>query len=367
MTLRSRILMIVLTLFVLAVASAAIALSYDAPCGEPTAVAGDAQSMKAIVYRCYGAPEVLKLEQIPKPTAADDEVLVKVHAASVNPLDWHYMRGSPYIMRLGSGLGAPADIRMGVDFAGTVEAVGKNVTRFKPGDEVFGGRGGALAEYITVRESRAIVLKPANVTFDQASSVGIAGVTALQALRDKGHLKPGQKVLINGVSGGVGTFAVQIAKSLGAEVTGVCSTRNVDLVRSLGADQVIDYTQQNFTEGTQRYDLILDNVGNHPLLHYKRVLNPGGTVVMVGGPKGDWVGPLGRPIKGLLLEPFVDEGFIMIMAELNQADLTVLSELMQEGKVTPVIDRRYALSEARAAIAYLEEGRARGKVVVSLE
>lgn len=367
MTLRSRILMIVLSLLVLAAASAAIALSYDAPCPPPEAASADAQRMKAIVYRCYGSPAVLKLEEIPKPVAANDEVLVKIHAASVNPLDWHYMRGSPYIMRLGTGLGAPEDIRMGVDFSGTVEAVGKNVTRFKAGDEVFGGKGGALAEYITIRESRPVVLKPANVTFDQAASVGIAGVTALQALRDKGRLKPGQKVLINGASGGVGTFAVQIAKSLGAEVTGVCSTRNVELVRSLGADHVIDYTRENFTQGTQRYDLIVDNVGNHPLLNYRRVLHPGGTVVIVGGPKGDWLGPLLGPLKGALLSPFVAEEFTLILAELNQADLAVLSDLMREGKVTPVIDRRYALHEAPAAIAYLEEGRARGKVVVSLE
>lgn len=367
MTLRSRILMIVLSLLVLAAASAAIALSYDAPCPPPEAASADAQRMKAIVYRCYGSPAVLKLEEIPKPVAANDEVLVKIHAASVNPLDWHYMRGSPYIMRLGTGLGAPEDIRMGVDFSGTVEAVGKNVTRFKAGDEVFGGKGGALAEYITIRESRPVVLKPANVTFDQAASVGIAGVTALQALRDKGRLKPGQKVLINGASGGVGTFAVQIAKSLGAEVTGVCSTRNVELVRSLGADHVIDYTRENFTQGTQRYDLIVDNVGNHPLLNYRRVLHPGGTVVIVGGPKGDWLGPLLGPLKGALLSPLVAEEFTLILAELNQADLAVLGDLMREGKVTPVIDRRYALHEAPAAIAYLEEGRARGKVVVSLE
>lgn len=367
MTLRSRILMIVLSLLVLAAASAAIALSYDAPCPPPEAASADAQRMKAIVYRCYGSPAVLKLEEIPKPVAANDEVLVKIHAASVNPLDWHYMRGSPYIMRLGTGLGAPEDIRMGVDFSGTVEAVGKNVTRFKAGDEVFGGKGGALAEYITIRESRPVVLKPANVTFDQAASVGIAGVTALQALRDKGRLKPGQKVLINGASGGVGTFAVQIAKSLGAEVTGVCSTRNVELVRSLGADHVIDYTRENFTQDTQRYDLIVDNVGNHPLLNYRRVLHPGGTVVIVGGPKGDWLGPLLGPLKGALLSPLVAEEFTLILAELNQADLAVLSDLMREGKVTPVIDRRYALHEAPAAIAYLEEGRARGKVVVSLE
>ena len=221
--------------------------------------------MKAIVHRCYGSADVLKFEEIAKPIAADDEVLVKVRAASVNPLDWHYMSGTPYIMRMSSGLGAPENMRMGVDFAGIVEAVGKNVKRFKPGDEVFGGRTGALAEYVAVREDRTLALKPSNLSFEQAAAIPVAAITALQGLRDKGRLQPGQKVLINGASGGVGTFAVQIAKSFGAEVTGVCSTRNVEMVRSIGADHVIDYTKQNFTEGAQRYDLILDNVGNHSL------------------------------------------------------------------------------------------------------
>jgi NADPH:quinone reductase-like Zn-dependent oxidoreductase len=367
MTLRSRILMIIATLLALAVVSVAIALSYDAPCESPEAVPEGGQRMQAIVYRCYGGPEVLELEEIAKPAPADDEVLVKVHAASVNPLDWHSMRGSPYIMRLSEGLGAPKSTRLGVDFAGTVEAVGKNVQRFKPGDEVFGGKNGALAEYVTVRESRALVLKPANITFEQAAAVPIAAITALQALRDNGGIKPGQQVLINGASGGVGTFAVQIAKSFGAEVTGVCSTRNVDLVRSLGADHVIDYTRENFTEGARRYDLILDNVGNHSPLQYKRVLNPGGSVVIVGGPKGNWIGPLMGPIKAALLAPFVDEKFGMILAEFKQADLALLGDLMRDGKVTPVIDRRYPLHETQAAITYLETGRARGKVIVDVE
>lgn len=368
MTLRTRALAVILTLVALALVSMAIALSHDSPCGAPDSLPDGTQRMKAIVYRCYGSPDVLKLEEIAKPTPADNQVLVKVHAAALNPLDWHYMRGEPYIMRLSSGLGAPEDTRIGVDFAGTVEAVGRNVTRFKPGDEVFGGRTGAFAEYVTVREDRALVLKPPDLTFEQAASMPIAAITALQGLRDKGHIQPGQKVLINGASGGVGTFAVQIAKSFGAEVTGVCSTRNVDLVRSIGADHVIDYTRENFTQSAQRYDLILDNVGNHSLLESRRALKPNGILVMVGGPKGDpWLGPMVRPIKASMLSPFVNEEFAMFLAELNQADLNVLGDLVRAGKLTPVIDRRYTLSEVPTAIRYLEEGRARGKVVVSLE
>jgi NADPH:quinone reductase-like Zn-dependent oxidoreductase len=323
--------------------------------------------MQAIRYRCYGSPEVLELAEVAKPTPADDEVLIKVHAASVNPLDWHYMRGKPYIMRLSSGIGRPADPRFGVDFAGTVEAVGKDVQRFKPGDEVFGGKSGALAEYVTVREDRALVLKPANISFEEAAAVPIAAITALQAVRDKGHVKHGQRVLVNGASGGVGTFAVQIAKSYGAEVTGVSSTRNVELVRSLGADHVIDYKQQDFTRGTQRYDVIIDNVGNHPLLAYRRVLEPDGIVVMVGGPSDDpWIGPLARPIRAAVLSPFVSQRYAMLMAEMNALDMGVLRDLLAAGKLKPVIDRRYTLPEVPAAIAYLEEGRARGKVVIAV-
>jgi NADPH:quinone reductase-like Zn-dependent oxidoreductase len=324
--------------------------------------------MKAIVYRCYGSPDVLRFEDIEKPTAADNQVLVKVHAASVNPLDWHYMRGTPYLVRTDSGLGKPTDPRLGVDFAGTVEAVGRNVKRLKPGDEVFGGRDGAFAEYVTVREEGAVVLKPANVTFEQAASVPIAGITALQALRDKGRIQPGQKVLINGASGGVGTFAVQIAKSFGADVTGVCSTRNIDLVRSIGADHVIDYTREDFTQGAQHYDLIVDNVGTHSLLEYKRVLNPKGIYVMIGSTTpGNWFGWLAGPIEGLMLSPFVSQKFGMMLADLNKDDLATLGTLMQSGKVTPVIDRGYKLSETPEALRYLEKGHARGKVVLTVE
>jgi NADPH:quinone reductase-like Zn-dependent oxidoreductase len=342
----------------------AATMSHNAPCGPADPLAADATRMQAIVHRCYGAPDVLKVEDIEKPTPAPDEVLVRVRAASVNPLDWHYMRGTPYIMRLDSGLGTPTSTRMGVDFAGTVEAVGRNVKRFRPGDAVFGGRSGAFADYVTVREDRALALKPANLTFEQAASVPIAAITALQGLRDKGQIQPGQKVLINGASGGVGTFAVQIAKSFGAEVTGVCSTRNLDLVRSIGADHVVDYTKEDFTRSGQRYDLILDNVGNHALLALRRALTPGGTVVIVGGQKGNWIRPMDRLLKSFMLSPFVSEEFVKFFADLNQEDLTLLAELMQVGKVTPVIDRRYALSEAPAAIGYVEEGHARGKVVI---
>ena len=324
--------------------------------------------MKAVVYTEYGSPDVLEIRDIKKPVPNDDQVLIKVRAASINPLDWHFMEGTPYIMRaIGVGLRKPKDPRLGVDMAGQVEAVGKNVTQFKPGDEVFGGRTGAFAEYVCARADRAIVLKPANITFEQAASVPIAAITALQGLRDKGKIQPGQKVLINGASGGVGTFAVQIAKSFGADVTGVCSTRNLDLVRSLGADHVIDYTKEDFTKGDQRYDLILDNVGTQPLSGFRRALQPNGICVMIGGGgpnDGGLIGPLGRPVKALLLSPFISQKMGMLMAELNKKDLTILGDLMQSGKVTPVIDRTYPLSQIAEAIRYLEQGHARGKVII---
>jgi len=367
---RYKVLGIALVLVIVAVASLALALSHDSPCQPLQSSAPPITPMRAVLHRCYGESNLLTLETVEKPAVGDSDVLVKVQAASLNPLDWHYMRGTPYLMRLGAGFGRPKDPRLGVDFAGTVEAVGKSVTRFKPGDEVFGGRTGAVAEYVSVPQDRALVPKPPNVTFEQAAAVAVAGVTALQGLRDKGHLKPGQKVLINGASGGVGTFAVQIAKAFGAEVTGVCSTRNVELVRSIGADHVVDYTKEDFTRGGQRYDLILDNVGNHPLSDYRRILTPKGTAVIVGGGgpnDGSWIGPLVTPIKAVLYSPFVSQTFTMFLAELTQADLTALSDLMQAGKVTPVIDRRYPLSETPAAIRYLEAGHARGKVVITLQ
>nr|WP_206606376.1 NAD(P)-dependent alcohol dehydrogenase [Steroidobacter cummioxidans] len=366
MTTRKRILLGLAGLLTVTIVSFAIVLSHNAACPAPApSVRGTEATMQAVLQRCYGSPEVLTLEEIAKPTPADNEVLVRVHAAAVNPLDWHSVAGWPYIMRLGSGVGSPNDPSTGVDFAGTVESVGKQVTRFKPGDEVFGGRGGAFAEYVVVREDRAIALKPTNLTFDQAAAIPLAAVTALQALRNQGHIQAGQKVLINGASGGVGTFAVQIAKSLGAEVTGVCSTRNVDLVRSLGADHVVDYKEEDFTTSDRRYAVIIDNVGNHSPLALRQVLEPNGIVVIVGAPKrGPWIGMLGGVIKGMVLSRLVDEQFVFFVAHLNPDDLTFLATLASEGKMTPVLDRIFTLPEVPAAIEYLAGWHARGKVVV---
>ena len=326
--------------------------------------------MKAVVYTNYGSPDVLEIRDVKRPVPNDDQILIKVRAAAVNPLDWHFMEGTPYIMRaMGVGLRKPKDPRLGVDVAGQVEAVGKNVTQFKPGDEVFGGKTGAFADYVCARADRAIVLKPANITFEQAASVPIAAITALQALRDKGKVHAGQKVLINGASGGVGTFAVQIAKSFGADVTGVCSTRNLDLVRSLGADHVIDYTKEDFTKGDERYDVILDNVGTQPLSGFRHALQPKGICVMIGGGgpnDGGLIGPMGRPIVALLMSPFISQKMGMMMAELNKEDLTILGDLMQSGKVKPVIDRTYPLSQIAEAMRYLEAGHARGKVIITV-
>src|ERR1700719_99003 len=327
--------------------------------------------MKAIVYCDYGVAN-LKLEDIEKPVPNDDQILVRVRAASVNPYDWHFVEGTPKIMRaMGVGLRKPKDTGLGVDFAGTVEAVGKNVTQFKPGDDVFGGRGGAFAEYVCRRAVGAVALKPASITFEQAASINIAGITALQAIRDKGKVQPGQKVLINGASGGVGTFAVQIAKSFGADVTGVCSTRNVDLVRSIGADHVIDYTKEDFTKTDQRYDLIFDLVGNHSFSERRRILNQNGICVMAGIGGAGWHDGMGMRLAGELnayvRSRFVSEKFVAYIAQFNKKDMTILGDLMQSGKVKPVIDRTYKLSETAHALRYLEQGHARGKVVVTVE
>jgi NADPH:quinone reductase-like Zn-dependent oxidoreductase len=368
MKLRYKILGAIAIVLALGVLSLALAMSHTSPCGPSPTLPAGATPMKAVVHRCYGPPDVIRLEEIAKPVPRDDEILVRVHAASVNPLDWHYLEGTPYMVRFDGGFGKPENPRLGVDFAGTVEAVGKEVTRFKAGEEVFGGKFGALAEYVAVREDRAVALKPANVSAEQAAAVAIAGITALQALRDRGHIRAGQSVLVNGASGGVGTFAVQIAKTFGASVTGVCSTKNVELVRSLGADRVIDYTREDFTTGTQRYDLILDNVATHSLSDYKRVLNPNGTYVMVGSTElGRWFGWLAKPIEAWLLSPFTTQKFGMMFAELNKDDLATLAAMMESAKVTPIIDRTYKLSETAEALRYLEKGHARGKVVVTVE
>jgi NADPH:quinone reductase-like Zn-dependent oxidoreductase len=324
--------------------------------------------MKAAVCSRYGPPDVVQIADVAKPVPKDNEVLIKVRAAAVNPLDQSMTSGTPYFVRLFGGLRKPKDTRLGVDVAGQVEAVGKNVTGLKPGDEVFGMCRGAFAEYACGSASSmlmaALALKPGNLTFEQAAAVPVAAVTALQGLRDKGHIQPGQKVLINGAAGGVGTFAVQIAKSFGAEVTGVTSSRNVDMVRSLGADRIIDYTQEDFTKSGQRYDLFLDCVGNHSFSASRRVLNPKGMYIVVGAPHGHWFRPLDRLIKALMLSLF-SRNIVAFMARANYEDLTILRKLIEAGKVTPVIDKRYTLNEVPAAIRYLEEGHVRGKIVIT--
>jgi len=322
--------------------------------------------MKAAIYRRYGPPDVVQIDDVEKPVPRDNEVLIKVCAASVNPIDWHLIRGMPYMLRIAAGLRKPKMTRLGSDVAGEVEAVGRTVTQFKPGDPVFGLCRGTLAEYVCVSES-ALARKPDNLTFEQAASVPLASLTALQACGDEEEIQPWQKVLINGAAGGVGTFAVQIAKSFGAHVTGVCSTRNVEMVRSIGADQVIDYTQEDFTQGWQHYDLILDCVGNHSLSACRSVLTPKGKYIMVGGPTGQWmIRLLGRVIKALVLSWFVQQKLTMMITKASKENLIMMCELMETRKVRPVIDRRYTLSEVPEAIRYLEEGHARGKVVINL-
>jgi NADPH:quinone reductase-like Zn-dependent oxidoreductase len=322
--------------------------------------------MKAIMYHEYGGPEVLRLEDTTKPEPKDDQVLVHVRAAALNPYDMHFLHGTPYFMRLIAGLRKPKFTGIGVDFSGVVEVVGKNVSGFKLGDAVMGGGRGALAEYLIVTE-QGLVKKPGNISFEQAGAVNIAAKTALQALRDAGKLQPGQKVLINGASGGVGTFAVQIAKHLGGEVTGVSSGRNTELVRSLGADHIIDYSQHDYAQGGTRYDLIIDNVGSHSLSANRRVLTTNGRYVMVGAPKGKWIKPMDRAIAAMMYSKFVHQEMGMMMARASRDDLAFLAELMEQGKMTPVIDRTYTLSEAAEAMRHLETGRARGKIVIQVE
>jgi NADPH:quinone reductase-like Zn-dependent oxidoreductase len=327
----------------------------------------EAKAMKALVHDTYGPPDVLELREVDRPAVTDDDVLVRVRAFSVNPAEWHTLTGTPYVARLQAGLLRPKRKVLGVDFAGTVEAVGRNVTQFRPGDEVFGGRSGAFAEFVAVPEERAVVRKPANLSFEQAAAVPIAAITSLQGLRDRGKIRPGSEVLINGASGGVGTFAVQIAKALGAEVAGVCSTRNVELVRSIGADRVIDYTQEDFTRTGQRYDLLLDIAGNRSWTECKRVLKPNATLVVVGGPKANrWIGPLGGLAKLRLAALRSSQKVTFFVASITKADLLVLQELLEAGTVTPVIDRRYGLGEVADAFRYLGEGHAQGKVVVTV-
>ena len=321
--------------------------------------------MKAIVYHRYGSPDVLALEEVEKPVPKDDQVLVRVHASSVNPFDWHLLRGVPYIVRATSGWRTPKRHIPGIDVAGVVEAVGRDVSLVKPGDEVFGEKSRSCAEYVCGSE-RLFMPKPASLTLEEAATVPVAGVTALQALRDEGRLRSGQSVLINGASGGVGTFAVQIAKALGADVTGVCSTPNVDLVRSLGADQVIDYTREDFTRNGQRYDLIVDNVGSPSLLAMRRVLAPSGTFVVVGAPDGRWVAPVARFLGAQVFSRFGRRTWKAMLTDVQREDLAFLTGLIEAGQVRPVIDRHYPLREVPHAIRYLETMRARGKVVITV-
>ena len=327
---------------------------------------GHVTTMKAIVQDTYGSADVLELREIDTPVPKDDEVLVGVHAAGVDPGVWHLMTGLPYLVRLGFGLRKPKARVRGMDVAGRVEAVGKDVTEYQPGDEVFGICDGSFAEYACARQDK-LAAKPASLTFEQAAAVPISACTALQALRDKGQVQPGQKVLIIGAAGGVGTFAVQLAKAFGAEVTGVCSTTKADLVRSLGADDVVDYTRDDVADGTRHWDLILDTAGNRSVSHLRRALTPKGTLVIVGGEGGGrWFGGTDRLLRALLLSPLVRQKLRGLLSKERQEDLQTLWELIEAGKVTPVIDRTYPLREVPDAIRYLEQGHARGKVVISV-
>jgi NADPH:quinone reductase-like Zn-dependent oxidoreductase len=317
--------------------------------------------MEAVVYTQYGSPDVLQLMGIEKPIPKEDEILIRIHAASVNAYDWHMLRGKPFIARFMAGLFKPKNKILGADFAGTIEAVGKNIRLYRAGDEVYGCRQGSFAEYVCSREDR-LAMKPMNLSFDQAAAVPMAALTALQALRDVGHLQPGQKVLINGAGGGVGTFAVQIAKAFGADVTAVCGTRNVDMIRSIGADHIIDYAKTDFTKSGQQYDLIIGANGYHSLFDYKRALNLKGIYVMSGGTNAQmfqsFLGPLVSFRSGKKLDG--------VAAKVVQKDLVLLKELLEAGNVVPVIDRRYPLNQVPDAIRYLEEGHAQGKVVITM-
>ncbi|MGZ3458721.1 MAG: NAD(P)-dependent alcohol dehydrogenase [Archangium sp.] len=322
--------------------------------------------MKAIVYHKYGSPDVLQLKEVEKPAVRANGVLVRVQGAAANPADWHFMRGEPYFMRLMFGLRAPKRNAFGVDFSGVVEEVGQGGTAFKSGDEVFGMCDGAFAEYLCAPESE-IALKPKSLGSDLAAAVPLAGLTALQGLRDCGQLRSGQRVLIIGASGGVGTFAVQIAKHLGAHVTGVCSTKNLELVRSLGADEVIDYTQQDFAEGSAKYDVIFQLGGMHSPSHCRRALTPRGRLVLSSGDSdGVWIGPMDRILKAVALSPFVSQALAVLDVKRSKADLETLAELIDAGKLEPVIDRMYSLDEVPEAVRYVEQGHTRGKVLVRI-
>lgn len=323
--------------------------------------------MQAVVYHRYGPPDVLKLQEIPKPVPAADQVLIRVRNASVNPYDWHFLRGTPFFIRLITGLFHPKSPRLGADVSGEVEAVGAQVTRLRPGDHVFGTCQGAFAQFACTSE-KDLALKPASVTFEQAASLPIAGITALQGLRDCARLQPGQTILINGAAGGVGTFAVQIAKHMGATVTGVCSTRNVDLVRSIGADAVVDYTLDNFTSSGPRYDVVFDLIGNHSLYDVRRALKPRGVLVPCGGggPDRSSIQLLASMLGHTLAAPFISQRIAGILAKINANDLEHLASLVEAGFVTPVLDRTFTLTETPEAIRYIEQSHARGKVILKV-
>lgn len=326
--------------------------------------------MKAILREAYGSPSVLRLGEVETPAPAGDQLLIRVRAVSVNPLDWHYVRGRPYLMRIALGIAKPTSPLFGADFAGVVEAVGPLVQRFKPGDEVFGAARGSFAEYVAVSEAKGVAAKPSSVTFEQAASLPVAGLTALQALRDQGQVRPGQRVLINGASGGVGTMAVQIARSMGAEVAGVCSNANVDLVRSLGTVRVFDYTREDFAASGEEFDVLLDNVGNRSLSDCRRVLKPRGTYIANSGGSPDdnrWgFGMIAGIMGSIALSAIVDHKLRRVLARVNQEDLAALADLVETGRLTAVIDKRSGLHEIPRAISHLETSRARGKVVISL-
>lgn len=366
MKLIPKILLGLLAVVVISVSALALTIGYTSSCEPAVASSENSNSMQAVIYRCYGGPEVLERVSIEIPEPAAHQVLVRVKAAAVNPLDWHFMRGSPYFMRLLTGIGKPDDQRLGVDFAGVVEKVGSEVNHFKPGDEVFGGGTGAYADYVLATADKSLVMKPANVSFEQAASLPIAALTALQALRNMGKLEAGEKVLINGASGGVGTLAVQIAKSFGAEVHGVCSTRNVEMVKSIGATHVYDYKTEDYTESGEQYDLIVDMIGNKPISANVDVLKETGRLVIVGGPKGNWIGPMLPALKALFVSNFVEQEIVGFTSEFNQKDLQTLADLMQNGELSAVIDQIYSLDEIHQAMQHSESGRARGKIIVRI-
>lgn len=330
--------------------------------------------VKAVRYYSYGSPDVLQLADVDVPPVGEKDVLVQIRAAAVNPIDWHYVRGLPYVTRTTTGLRRPRTNGLGGEFAGVVENVGSGVTRFKPGDEVFGGRGqgfgrddAAFAEFAVMAEDAPLAIKPADLNFAQAAAVPVSGVSALQVLRDRANVQSGQKVLVNGAAGGMGTFTVQLAKAFGAEVTGVCGTGNVELVRSLGADEVIDYTKEDFTKNGKRYDVLVDNAANRSLADTRRVLTEKGVHIGVGlASKGHWIGPVLRPLGMVVRNPFVSQRLIPFLGKENAADLVALRELVEAGKITPAIDQTFSLAEVADAVRYVETGHARAKVVITI-